>query len=432
MRRQSSGQVERYTFEGLLGSLGGFGMDRPITTWGDSKTEAAPNSFVGYSQAAYKANGIVHAVIAARMRLFCEARFQFQALTNGKPGRLFGTPALGLLETPWMNATTRTLLAHIEQDSSLAGNSYTARRTIGGRTELRRLRPDWVQIIVGSPNDDPDDIDAYPVGYWYHPKGIGSSKPVLLMPENVAHFAPTPDPEARFRGMSWLTPIIEEIRSDTAATRHKGKFFDNAATPNLSVAIKTPMTVDEFREAVDAMNESHQGVENAYKTLWTLGGADVQVIGADLKQLDFKATQGAGETRIAAAGGVPPIIVGLSEGLASATYSNYGQARRAFADLWARPQWGDVAGCLQSILTPPASSRLWYDDSGISFLQEDQKDAAEILAADAQTNRTLVEAGYEPASVVAAVAARDMNLLVHTGLVSVQLQTPGVAPTPAA
>ena len=42
-----------------------------------------------------------------------------------------------------------------------------------------------------------------------------------------------------------------------------------------------------------------------------------------------------------------------------------------------------------------------------------------------------LDAGYEPASVIAAVGGRDMSLLVHSGLVSVQLQTPGVQPTGA-
>jgi hypothetical protein len=56
-------------------------------------------------------------------------------------------------------------------------------------------------------------------------------------------------------------------------------------------------------------------------------GADVKTVGADLQQVDFKQVQGAGETRICAAARIPPIIVGVSEGLDSATYSNYGQAR---------------------------------------------------------------------------------------------------------
>src|SRR5205823_2138143 len=31
----------------------------------------------------------------------------------------------------------------------------------------------------------------------------------------------------RWRGMSWLTPVLREIQADTATTRHKQKFFEN-------------------------------------------------------------------------------------------------------------------------------------------------------------------------------------------------------------
>ena len=114
----------------------------------------------------------------------------------------------------------------------------------------------------------------------------------------------------------------------------------------------------------------------AYKTMYLAGGADVTIVGSDLKQLDFKLTQGAGETRIAAAAGVPPIIVGLSEGLQAATYSNYGQARRRFSDLTMRPLWGNVVGSLATIVPVPGGAELWYDDRDIPFLAEDRKDEA--------------------------------------------------------
>jgi phage portal protein BeeE len=242
----------------------------------------------------------------------------------------------------------------------------------------------------------------------------------------MVHYAPTPDPEARWRGMSWLSPVIEEIRSDKAATVHKGRFFDNAATPNL--AVKMPLTDKaQFLDAVRAMDENHKGASNAYKTMWLMGGADVTVVGNSFKDLDYKAVQGAGETRIAAAAGVPPIIVGLSEGLDAAAYgTSYGQARRAFADLWARPAWREAAASLQKVLAKPnPSSELWYDETGISFLQEDQKDAAEILGRNSQTIRTLVDAGFEAETVVAAVESGDFTQLTHSGLYSVQLQPPG-------
>jgi hypothetical protein len=84
-----------------------------------------------------------------------------------------------------------------------------------------------------------------------------------------------------------------------------------------------------------------------------------------------------------------------------------------------------VAGCLQSIFPTPSNKRLWYDADGISFLQEDQMDAAEIQSRKMLTIESGVRAGFEPASVLAAVAADDLTLMQHTGLYSVQLQPPG-------
>jgi hypothetical protein len=74
---------------------------------------------------------------------------------------------------------------------------------------------------------------------------------------------------------------------------------------------------------------------------------------------------------------------------------------------------------------------LWYDARDVPFLREDEKDAAEIQGVESRTIRTLVDAGYTPASVMAAVRASDWSLLVHTGLFSVQLQKPGSTDTPA-
>jgi len=171
--------------------------------------------------------------------------------------------------------------------------------------------------------------------------------------------------------------------------------------------------------------------------LYLGGGADVTVVGSDFKQLDFAKVQGAGETRIAAAAGVPPIIVGLSEGLQAATYSNYGQARRRFADGTIHPLWQNAAGSFGTLVRPPGGStsgavRLWYDARHVPFLREDAKDAAEIQGLQSRTIRALVDAGYTPESVVAAVNAQDWALLVHTGLFSVQLQKPGEGTPPQA
>ena len=62
----------------------------------------------------------------------------------------------------------------------------------------------------------PAGVDAEPVAYLFWPKGIGREKPSIFMADEVVHFAPIPDPSAAFRGMSWLTPITEEM---TASVR---------------------------------------------------------------------------------------------------------------------------------------------------------------------------------------------------------------------
>lgn len=398
----------------------------PQQSLGNRQAEPG-GDFRGLIEGAYKQNGIVFACMLARQQLFAEARFQFQALQNGRPGELFGTPALDLLDTPWPGGTTADLLTRAIQDADLAGNFYVTR--VGTPPRLARLRPDWVTIVLGS-RSEPDDpagaLDMEVAGYLYQPGGPESGKrPITLLREEVAHFAPVPDPQAFYRGMSWLTPVIREIMSDGAATEHKLAFFENGATPNTVVSLDPAIDQEAFQKWTEAFDSQ---IAEPYRTLYLGGGADVKVVGSDLRQVDFKAVQGATETRIAAAAGVPPVIVGLSEGLQAATYSNYSQARRRFADGTMRPLWRNMAGSLQVVVPPPrAGARLWYDDRDVAFLQDDMKDRAEVQSTQATAMKSLVDAGFEPDSVVAAIGADDMGKLVHSGLTSVQLLPPGVA-----
>jgi hypothetical protein len=222
--------------------------------------------------------------------------------------------------------------------------------------------------------------------------------------------------------MSWLTPVMREVLADGAATDHKLAFFEHGATVNMVVQMDPSTTAELFDKFVKNFKSEHEGTRNAYKTIFLAGGATAMPVGSNFQQMDFKVVQGAGETRIAAAAGVPPIIVGLSEGLAAATYSNYGQARRAFADGTMRPLWRSACGALETIVNVPGPADLWYDDRDIQFLQEDQKDAAVIQQTQAATIHLFIAAGFQPDSVVSAVLNSDLSRLAHTGLYSVQLQ----------
>lgn len=386
-----------------------------------SDYECPPNDFVGYINGMYKTDGIVFACMMTRQLVFSEARFMFQHMEKGRPGDLFGKPELELLEKPWPNGTTGELLARAIQDVDLCGNHYVVREP--GR--LRRLRPDWVDIVLTAPPDEAVESDVW--GYVYKPGGTeDSSLWTTYVPGEIAHWSPIPDPDAQYRGMSWLTPIVREIMADKAATKHKAKFFENAATPNLAVAFKETVTQEQFKEFMEQMNSLKGGVEHAYETLYLGGGADVTVVGKDLKQMDFKATQGAGETRIAAAARVSPVIVGLSEGMqgSSLNSGNFTAAKRLFGDATMRPLWRSVAAAYAPIISVPKDARLWYDDRDIAFLRADRTETVEIQSTEASTIAKLVQDGYTHESVVEAVLQEDWRLLEHSGLFSVQLQPP--------
>lgn len=405
-----------------------------------SNREWLEHDFQTYISDYYKDNGIIFACILARMWVFSEALLRFQHMVDGRPGDLYYTPALEILDHPEPGKSTGDMLLRMEQDDSLGGNSYQTfvdDKGVYGKSadpataRIVRMPPDQVEIVIYSPSGNPWGLDARKAGYIY--KSAYGADNVVLLANEVSHFAPIPDPAARWRGMSWVTPVIREIQADREAMEHKKKFFENGATLGYVVSLSESVSADDFDEFVEKFNQQHQGVENAYDTLFLGGGADVTALGTNFKQLEFSKTQGAGETRIAAAAGVPPVIAGFSEGLAAATYSNYGQARRRFVDGSICPLWRIAAGALSTLVPPPTSEhpdRLWYDARDIPFLREDLRDRAEITLTVAQAVRQLQEVGWEADAAVLAADSGDMKTLVghHTGMMSVQLVRPGETP----
>src|SRR5688572_16871741 len=145
-----------------------------------------------------------------RAMVLSQARFTFR---NRNTRKIFTNTRLSPLETPWQNATTGELIARMEWSAGLAGNAYTVRQNRAGGKRLRVLRPDWVAIIYGS-DQEPDDaahaLDGELLGYVYQNGGLWSDRgtPTVILPENMAHWSPIPDPEAAGVGQSWITPAV--------------------------------------------------------------------------------------------------------------------------------------------------------------------------------------------------------------------------------
>lgn len=428
------------TVNDLAAYFGGF--QYPLSGYGGQQgppgvpSESVPADFVGMVQGVYQRSGVVSACISARMHLFSEARLKWRTLSDRK---LWGDQGLEPLERPWPTGSTGELLARMEQDASLSGNAYILR---DGRNRLR-LRPDWVHLILGTNTDyEPADApDATVVAFAYWPGGIGGKyEPKYYLPSEVGHYAPIPDPGARFRGQSWITPILPQIDTDRQLTAHKAQMLEKG-TP--AFAIRYPETFgmgadgpEKRSQVIDGFKAQHEGVGNAWNALHLFGGADTAVLGLNFRDLDYKSVQGQGETMICAAARVPAAIVGVSEGLAGSALNagNFGQARRQFGEQFAYPSWRMACEALSPLVDVPAKSELWYDTHDVAFLHEDAKDAAEVNFIHAQSIRQLIETGMSPDAAVIAVTGGDMTQLLgaHTGLVSVQLQPPGTQPPPPA
>lgn len=388
-------------------------------TWNGNDSERIQQTYTSYAVSGYAANSPVFACSMARMQLLSQAQFKFQDLTTK---RLFGSPDLLVLENPWPNGTTADLISAMEQRAGIAGNVFVRRS--GNRLVV--MRPDWVDILSavvfeGYDHNGYAQTHEEVLGYLYSEGGIGIGEPVFYPVEDVAHWAPIPDPLRKWAGMSWLTPVLREINADAAMTQHRQTFFDQAGTPNLILKYQQKLKSDTLDSVRERWQARYSGPSSAGSTVVLDEGADLTVVGNSFEQMRFTDLQKAGEARIASAAGVPPIVAGLGAGLDAATYSNFGQAVKAFGNGTAAYLWQSLAASLAKLITVPDGARLWYDTTQIPALLEDAKDRATAMQTSASAISSFIQAGFDPQSVVTAVMANDMSLLKHSGLVSVQL-----------
>ena len=172
----------------------------------------------------------------------------------------------------------------MEVDVSLAGNSFSVR--LGN--QVKRRRPDWMSIVLdGNPDDDPD---VNVMGYAYWPGGPHSGNdPILYQANEVAHYAPIPDPLAQYRGMSWLTPVIREIMADKGFVEHKINFLEHGGTHNFLFQIdKNTMSEEQFNAFISSYRAQHEGADSAYKSIFLRAAIDATPLGSNMQQTDFK------------------------------------------------------------------------------------------------------------------------------------------------
>ena len=379
------------------------------TTWGSPDKEAILPQVTQWAQQAHGSDAVVFSAIVTRMLLLSEGSFQYQRRNDRE---LFGDQNLSILEHPFGPVSTSgEMIARAEQDASIAGNAYIW--SVPGEERLVRLRPDWTTIISEVVPVPGGGTYRRKIGYWWEPPKtvLDQGKGFFIPAEEVAHWAPLPDPQASFRGMSWLTPVYRDINADSGMVEFKVKYMENAATPNMVMRYPVklhPGTIDSVRERMAAR---YGGVGNAFKTLVLDQGADLTVVGSNLEQLDFANVAQAGAERILSAAKIPPLVVGLEP--VKGAGKSYESVMRHFADTWARPTWRSLCGALEAIVPglPRPGVRLWVDTGDIAALQDGEQVRAQVTLIRMQAALAGVQAGFSHDSVVTAIESGDLSQL---------------------
>ncbi len=400
---------------------------------GSNPDEIASN-FTSHIHQIHQRHGVVAAAVATRALLMSQVRFRHR---DEMDMSLSTDASLRLLNRPG-SRTRSSMNALLEIDASYAGTGIVVRR--GGK--LFRLNPDETRFVLASNSDptyDGDSLippfDTEVIGVVHEP-GLSTRRPASDRGQiesfrrgEFAIWAPEPDPIYPWRGTSWVTSVVREVLLDGQVTDHMGKFFEKAATPGLVFLMDPMRSPDEVNAYAEIVRDNHSGSRNAYRNMFLGGATDVKVVGATLKDLGLDSLQGTYENRVAVRSQIPAAILGIKESLGGSAMQsgNYGSARRKMSDVWFTPNAEGFCEALEPLAPPPAGKELSYDPDRVMFLQEDQKDSAEIKSIAANTARTLIDGGYEADSINAFLKSGDATKLVHTGKTSVQLQEPGAS-----
>jgi hypothetical protein len=304
----------------------------------------------------------------------------------------------------------------MEQDLTVAGNCYLWKAE---DDLLVQMPPDEVTII-SEEFQGPTGHYRKVVGYDWDPSPVQNVAPgqsdkseraQTFTVDEVAHWSPIPDPRAKFRGMSWLTPVIREINADTAMTSYKIAYLENMAAPNLLLKYPMKLRPDTLDSISERMHAKYGGA-NAFRTFVLDQGADATVLNNSLESMSFASTQEAGVNRVCGASGVDPILIGaLTLGRAAVSYE---QAMRRLGDVTLRHMWRTGCAALQKLVpnVPPAGVRLWYDTSDIAALRASETERGQTSQVQAAALLTIVQAGYTRESAVAFLASGDVGQLV--------------------
>ena len=319
---------------------------------------------------------------------------------------------------------------------------YTmAYMAIGGNAFWYKLRSEAGRVVqlwpyhIGQMTPVPGGVN-WIQRFDYDP-GDGTNTPVKV--EDVVHFKwPSVDPAQPWQAQPPLKAAARETDSDNELTRYLFALLKNDAVPRTALVLPPSVVLDDkqFKRLKKQWNERYGG-ENRGTTAIVEGGATIQRIGLDMKELAFEALHGVPEARIASAFRVPPIIAGLNIGLTRGTFANYEEARKAYTEQTLVPLWVLAGGEMTSGLGGEfgAPVKVGLNLGSVRALREDENNRwtrvdKAVVGGYLTVNEARAALGY-PEDSAGDVYLRGLNVFTETAKVKFLLPSPQYKQNPA-
>jgi HK97 family phage portal protein len=305
----------------------------------------AQGAYGAFAAEGYNANAVVNAAIReiATSASMPEFRLMRESADGGKE-ELKNELAF-LLDHPNESQDQADFVETLTVHLMVSGNAYVMRVRNGSRriVALRLLRPDRVKVHIAS-----DGTVAY---YEYNLDG----RLYELATEDVAHLK-LPNPYDDVYGLSPLQVVARYVNLDTSISTFLRAYFANAGVPAGILKVNRRITSQQEADAARQKWRSSFGGPRGWHGIAVLDeDAEYQQVAPNIADMDASTITAQTETRICAAFGVPPILIGLQAGLDSSTYSNYEQARSAFWDETVAPLVRRLEAFLERVLELPES-----------------------------------------------------------------------------
>jgi len=345
-------------------------------------------------------NSVVVAAIGWAGRNYPKAPQIVQRLTGSQYETVPNHPALALLRKPNQYMSGRNMGQAICLSMILDGNCYIYKvRDQNKRVvELDYLMHDRCAPVPGKTTP----IDHYD----YH---VGGDI-IPLKTEDVIHIKQNVDPRNKYLGMSPLKSVINELLTDEEASNYSYAVLKNMGIVGLMISPTGENAFDDSQaELIKKRLLQDTTGDHRAEPMVFYDPINVTAQSVNPESMALELMRTIPESRICSVIGIPNMVLGLSSGDDTKTYSNYEEARAMALEDWLLPMYDLIDDVLTNELLPEFST-------GEGFDERISRDLTKIVALQEDLNALRQSMGY----------------LYMSGVIkrSIALQTLGYTTTP--